>query len=174
MRPDEKELVGNVLAMSAVAGFFHTFLEVPLHEYGHYWAASLLGVPMYIDGERAIWASGQMVPPGTRDLIYLSGGLCAGSLLLVVFFLMRKPYRYGLLPLVAANFAYAPLDGTAVGFDVGLTALIAVWICLFGIFLARFLRRAIFAPAPKSRREVLGSLSLGRNRAGARGFEPLS
>ena len=48
MRSDEKDLLGNVLAMSAVAGFFHAFVEVPLHEYGHYWAASLLGVPMYI------------------------------------------------------------------------------------------------------------------------------
>ena len=174
MRPDEKDLLDNVLAMSAVAGFFHTFAEVPLHEYGHYWAASLLGVPMYIDGERAIWASSQIVPPGTRDLIYLSGGLCAGSLLLGVFSLVRKPYRYGLLPLVAANFAYAPLEGTTVGFDVGLIALIAVWICLFGIFLARFHGRTNFAPAPKSRREVPGFLSFRGNRAGARGFEPLS
>ncbi len=159
MRPDEKEFLGNVLKMSAVAWFMHTFVEVPLHEYGHYWAASLLRVPMYIDGERLIWATSQAVSPIAHTLIFASGGLTAGVLLLILFFLMRRPYSYGLIPLVAANWAYAPFDGMTLGFDLGLIALVAVWLLLFGFFLARFLgwgrpKAAAESPRPEGGRPV--------------------
>ncbi len=139
MRPDEKEFLGNVLKMSAVAGFLHAFVEVPLHEYGHYWAASLFGVRMYVDGQQTIWATNQPIPPLAHALILLSGGLCASVLLAVLYVLMRKPYRYGLLPLIAANLVYAPFDGQSLGFDLGLVALVVVWLLTFGVFLARFL-----------------------------------
>lgn len=142
MRPDEKELFGNVLRMSAVAWFVHTFVETPLHEFGHYWAASLLGVHAVIDGEITVGAAvGQVLPPVSRTLFFLAGGLCAGSLLLVLSLLMKKPYRYGLFPLVAAEFAYAPFDATTLGYALGLAALLVVWGLIFGGFLARFLGR---------------------------------
>lgn len=167
MRLGEREFLGNVLKMSAVAGFLHLFVEVPLHEYGHYWAGSLLGVPMVVDGERTWWATSEMVPPTARAVILLAGGVCAGSLLLALFFLVRRPYRFGILPLVAANFAYAPLDGTALGYDVGLVALVGVWLAIFGVFLARFLGWQ--RPSARER----GRTGIGA-RTGARGFEPLS
>ncbi len=139
MQPDEKEFLGNVLKMSAVAWFLHTFVEVPLHEFGHYWAASLLGVPMYVDGEQTLWATNQAIPSLTHGLILLSGGLSASLILAVLFFLTKKPYRNGILPLIAANLAYAPFDSAPIGFDLGLIALAAVWLLLFGGLLARFL-----------------------------------
>ncbi len=139
MRPDEKEFLGNVLKMSAVAWFVHTFVETPLHEYGHYWAASLLGTPIYIDGERTIWSSTQVVPPLVHALIFFAGGLCAGSVLIALLLVMKTPYRNGLLPLIAAEFAYAPLDGTMIGDLAGLAALLIVWGLVFGVDCARFL-----------------------------------
>lgn len=158
MRPDEKELLGNVVKISAVAGFVHFFVEVSLHEYGHYWVASLLGAPMVIDGERSLWAAGQVVPPATQALVMASGGLIAGLLLLGLYVFLRKPYRYGLLPLVAANFAYAPLDATMAGRELGLLALVMVWIVIFGVYFARFLGwtgprrpKASAEPVPKGR-----------------------
>ena len=167
MRLGERELLDNVLKMSAVAGFLHLFVEVPLHEYGHYWAASLLGVPMVVDGERTLWATSQAIPPMAREIILAAGGVCAGSLLLALFFLVRRPYAFGILPLVAANFAYAPLDGTTLGFDAGLIALVVVWLAIFGVFLARFLGWRW--PWTRGRTPTrIGA------RTGARGFEPLS
>lgn len=139
MRDDEKELLGNLAKTSAVAWFFHTFVETPLHEYGHYWAASLLGAPMVIDGDRTFWAASQVVAPLPRTLIFLSGGLVAGTILLVLFALMKAPYRNGLLPLIAAQFAYAPLDATNLGDWLGLVALMVVWGWLAGVYLTRFL-----------------------------------
>lgn len=139
MRPDEKAFLGTVLKMSAVAGFIHTFVETPLHEYGHYWAASWLGAPMYIDGERSFWIAGQAVSAMTQGIVSLAGGLVAGILLLALFFLVKAPYRDGLVPLIAAQFAYAPLDGTLLGDALGLAALGVVWAFLFVAYVARFL-----------------------------------
>ncbi len=139
MRPREKDLLSNILGMSAVAWFVHTFVEVPLHEYGHYWVATLLGAPVYIDGERTIWATSEIVPPETRTIVFLSGGLIAGSLLLVLYVFMATPYRYGLLPLVVANFAYAPLDATVAGSALGLLAMAIVWVIIVSVPLARFM-----------------------------------
>ncbi len=139
MRSDEKEFLGNVLKMSAVAWFFHTVVDVPLHEYGHYWAASLFGVPMYVTGQQTIWATNQAIPSLTHTLVLLSGGMTASLILVILFILTKKPYRYGFLPLIAANLAYAPFDSLPIGFDLGLIALVAVWLMVFGGFLARFL-----------------------------------
>lgn len=138
MRRDEKEFLGNVLSMAAVAWFFHSFVEVPLHEYGHYWAASMLGVPAFVEGERTFWGMNEAVSPPASALISLAGGLCAAALLVVLFFLMRRPYRFSLLPLIAANLAYAPFDSQTFGSEVGLVAMLLVWFCVFGMFLVRF------------------------------------
>lgn len=165
MRPDEKEFLGNVLKMSGVAAFAHLFVEVPLHEYGHYWTASWLGAPMYLDGSRVIWATDQVVPPATHGLILLAGGLCAGVLLLILYAIMKAPYRHGLLPLVAANLAYAPLDATQSGDALGLVALVGVWAAIFTTYVARFLGWTppwrFVARASSRVRGALGFLRMG-------------
>ncbi len=166
MRPDEKEFLGNVLKVSAVAGFVHAFLEAPLHEYGHYWAASWLGTPLYIDGPRTIWATTRTVPPLAQAIISLSGGLCAGAVLVVLFLLMKAPYRNGILPLIAAEFAYAPLDGTMLGDVLGLAALLIVWGLVFGVEVVRFLRGGRSAPRSSPR--------LGSARSSIRGRRVLA
>lgn len=139
MRPDEKELLGNVVKMSGTAWFLHGLVETPLHEYGHYWAATLLGYPVVLDGERALWASARAVPPLAHGIIFAAGGLTAGLVLLALFFLTRPPYRTGLLPLIAAEFAYAPLDATGAGNALGLLAFLGVWALVFSAAFARFL-----------------------------------
>lgn len=140
MRPDERQFLGNVLKVSAVTGFVHAFVETPLHEFGHYWAAALLGVPVYIDGPRVVWASAGPPLPPVHTLILLSGGLWAGSLLWVLALLLKAPYRNGLLPLIAAEFAYAPGDGTAMGAWVGFAAFGIVFGLIAAVEFARFLR----------------------------------
>lgn len=158
MRPDEKAFLGHVLSFSAVAGFLQFFVEVPLHEFGHYWAASFVGVPMYIDGERTIFATGEVVPAETRAIIFLAGGLFAGCMFLVLFLLVRVPYRDGFLPLIAAEFAYMPLDGTMEGSEFGLIALVVVWGLIFTVYLARFLGWT----APKARSVVRSNEATAR------------
>ncbi len=151
MQPDEKELIRNVVSVSAVAVFLHAVVEVPLHEYGHYWVASWLGAPLYIDGERTIWVAGDLAPPHARTLIFLAGGLCAAAVLLVLYALMKKPYRDGALALIPASLVYAPLDATDLGHEISLVVFIAVWILTIVRYLARFLGWRLPGPIGRTR-----------------------
>ncbi len=159
MRPEEKGLWGNVARLSAVAVLAHVFIEVPVHEYGHYWVASLLGIPVYMNGDQVVWATTQVLAPFTRTLIFLSGGLCAAALLLVLFAVMRKPYRDGVLPLAVANLAYAPLDATNLGRELGLVAFGVAWAAIILVYIVRFLRET--APAFKTASRLQGSVRRG-------------
>lgn len=138
LRPEERRLFRELLIICAVVWFVHMFIESPAHEYGHYWVAGWLGFPVQIDGDRTLWITGQSVPALTRALVSVSGGLFAGVIVLVLWLLVRKPYGMGLLALVAADFAYAPLDGTPAGYAIGLVAFSVVWALVFARYFARF------------------------------------
>ncbi len=156
LRRDERELLSTLAKMSAAIWFVNAFVEHPLHEFGHYWAASWLGTPAVIDGYRLVWTTSLPVPPFARGVIALSGGLFAGSLLLVLTAFMKTPYRSSLLPLVAGEWSYAVLDGTGAGNQLGLLAFTVVALPVFGTVFVRFLR----GPA-----EECAELPLGMDRS---------
>ncbi len=135
----DKALLTEVLKMS-VASCLAWVIYLPLHEYGHYWAASALGIDTYIDGDRVIPVTAGPIPEAASTLFRLAGGIVAGSVLLSLFFLLKKPYAYGVLPLAAGEFAYSPFDGTPFGYAIGLAAMAGAWALLVGPRLIRFVR----------------------------------
>lgn len=134
-----KTLLADIAKM-CVAFWLACVIREPLHEYGHYWAASALGIDTYIDGDRVILVTAEPIPEQASTLLFLAGGIISGSVLLFLFFLLRKPYAYGLLPLVAAELAYAPFDGTPLGYLIGACAMIGMWAVIVGLRLIGFRR----------------------------------
>lgn len=101
------------------------FVGRPAHELGHYLAASALGVDGTVSGSAFVASTGA-VPEDAWAIITASGGLTAALALFLVSLVVRPPYRAGILPLIAAELAYAPFDGTAIGLALGSIAVIAV------------------------------------------------
>ncbi len=108
--------------MSVVMAGVHEFLERGLHELGHLVGGIILGLsPRFVGGE-IIVPPAALLSPAVRYAFYLSGGLFAGAVLLLGARILKGPYRYGLLPLAAAELSYAPFDSTTIGDGLGLAA----------------------------------------------------
>ncbi len=139
LRPHEKELIGSLVKLFVVAPIM-PFIATPLHEFGHYWAATILGIDSYIDGYRVVLANPEQLTSSALGFVYLAGGLTAGSFLVFLFLVMARPYRYGTLPLIAAEFAYAPFDATTAGHALHLAVFSGTCVLIASVYLIRFLR----------------------------------
>lgn len=150
LRPDEElgsiqivrigDLLRDFFIMLAVLWAGCTFVDRPLHEFGHFFAATLLGVQSHVQGNALIIMAGQDVAPWAMDLISVSGGLIAGVGLFLLFAVIGKPYRNGILPILAAELAYAPFDGTILGQGLGVIAFASVFSAIVAVHLSAILR----------------------------------
>jgi len=112
----------------AVLVFSYLVLLTPIHEYGHHWTATALGVDTYIEGGRTFWKNGVSgVPQWKIDAIALAGGFLSAAVFGVLFIVARPPYRAGFYPLIVSGLAYAPLDGTETGHIVAGVTLLLSW-----------------------------------------------
>ncbi len=150
LRPDEElgsiqvarggDLLRDFFKMLAVLWAGYTFVDRPLHEFGHFFAATMLGVQSRVQGGSLIIAAGQDVAPWAIGLISLSGGLIAGVGLVLLFAVIGKPHRNGILPILAAELAYAPFDGTILGNVLGLFAFAFVLSVIVAVHMSVILR----------------------------------
>ncbi len=104
------------LAMAVV----HVLIDDPSHEMGHWFAALALGVQWDSLRHAFVAAEGTIVSPTAIALIDVAGGLFSGAILSVLAFIVPRPYRNGIVPLAAAEFAYAPFDPSVLGDAIGL------------------------------------------------------
>ncbi len=146
LRACERRLFTDIAKIVTALTFVHMFVETPLHELGHLLAASAYGLPARVEaGDTIVTTNSATVPP----LVYLSGGLLAGCSLLLLSFAIKNPYRRGILPLVAAEFAYAPFDSTTLGYAVGLASLFVVLAGIMPMYVLRFMRAKVPQPDPQ-------------------------
>jgi hypothetical protein len=105
---------GNTnLALFMLVFLLGCAIQLPIHEYGHYVVGRAFGLDGTILFDRVVFTS---IPASVTFeqilLIKLAGGVIAGVALLVLAAISKRPYGYGFLPVAAASFAYAPLDGS--------------------------------------------------------------
>lgn len=137
---EAREFLVRLFKMAFALWIAFLFVGRPVHELGHYMAASALGVAGSVRGSAFVLSADGAVPAGAWAIIAVSGGLSAALALSLASFIVRPPYRTGILPLIAAELAYAPFDGTTIGLVTGSVAMTVVLGGVASLFALDFLR----------------------------------
>lgn len=94
-------------------------LAMPIHEYGHYWAATGLGLEAYIEGDTTRIKRPPEADNWKIPIIRMAGGIFNIVVFAGLFILFRQPYRYALVPTIAVNAFYFPFDGEPLAQMIG-------------------------------------------------------
>jgi len=126
-------LLENVAkAFSAYVLAFAVLL--PVHEFGHYWAATALGYGSTIHGARTCVPLADPAS-GAFRVILLSGGGLAGLVMVFLYATGKTPYRYGFLAWAIEEFLYAPMDGQSWGhYPSGVAIGVGIAVALLGLW----------------------------------------
>ncbi len=115
-----RHLLSDIAKVCVAMAAVHVLIDEPTHEMGHSLAALALGFQWDFLLHVFVAAPGTIVSPTTIALIDVAGGLFSGAILSVLALIVPPPYRNGIVPLAAAEFAYAPFDPSVLGDAIGL------------------------------------------------------
>ncbi len=115
-----RHLLSDIAKFCVALAAFHVLIDEPSHEMGHWVTAMALGFQWDFLHHAFVAGSGTIVSPTAVALIDMAGGLFSGAILSVLALIVPPAYRNGIVPLAAAEFAYAPFDPSVLGDAIGL------------------------------------------------------